>query len=129
MLSNAGLSKYFWAEALAYACYLVNRLSSSAIGGKTPLEAWSEKIAQDYDLLRVFGCPAYYHVKKDKLEPRAKKGVFVGFKKGIKDYKIWDPKNKKFILSRDVTFDEALVVKTTNSQQVESEKPKEYCSR
>jgi len=23
MLSNAGLSKYFWAEALAYACYLV----------------------------------------------------------------------------------------------------------
>ena len=63
MLSNAGLSKKFWAKALAYACYLVNRLSSSAIGGKTPLEAWSEKAAADYDLLRVFGCPAYYHVK------------------------------------------------------------------
>ena len=26
MLSNASLSKKFWAEALAYACYLVNRL-------------------------------------------------------------------------------------------------------
>ena len=38
MLSNAGLPKNFWAEALAYACYLVNRLPSSAIGGKTPLE-------------------------------------------------------------------------------------------
>ena len=34
ILSNAGLSKNFWAEALAYACYLVNRFPSSAIGGK-----------------------------------------------------------------------------------------------
>jgi len=59
-------------------------LSSSTIGGKTPLEAWSEKIAQNYDLLRVFGCPTYYHVKEDKLDPKAKKTVFVEFKKCIK---------------------------------------------
>jgi len=52
MLSNTGISKFFWAEALAYACHLVNRLLSSAIGGKTPLEVWSEKVAQDYDSLR-----------------------------------------------------------------------------
>jgi len=39
-----------------------------------------------------------------------------------KSNKIWDPKDKKFILSRDVTFDEALMVKPTNSQLVESEK-------
>jgi len=88
MLSNAGLSKNFWVEALAYACYLVNRLPSSAIGGKTPLKLWSEKAAQNYNSLRIFGCSAYYHVKEDKLDPRAKKRVFVGFKKGIKDYKI-----------------------------------------
>jgi len=60
----------------------------SAIGGKTPLEVWSRKAAQDYDSLWVFGCPAYYHVKEDMLDRRAKKGVFVGFKRGIKSYKI-----------------------------------------
>ena len=38
MLSNASLTKNFWVEALTYACYLVNRLPSSAIEGKTPLE-------------------------------------------------------------------------------------------
>jgi len=38
MLSNARLSKKFWAEDLAYACYLVNRLPLSTIGAKTPLE-------------------------------------------------------------------------------------------
>jgi len=50
--------------------------------------------------------------------------VFVGFKKGVKCYKTWDSKDNKFIVSRDVTFDEASIMKPTNSQQVESEKTK-----
>jgi len=58
------------------------------------LKVWSRKAAQNYDSLKVFGCPTYYHVKEDKLDPRAKKGVFVGFKKGVKGYRIWDPKDK-----------------------------------
>jgi len=58
------------------------------------------------------------------LDPRAKKDVFIGFKKGVKCYKIWDPKDKKFILSRDITFDEASMVKPTSYQLVESEKTK-----
>jgi len=45
------------------------------IGGKTPLEDWSEKASQKYDSLRVFGYPAYYHVEEDKLNLRVKKGV------------------------------------------------------
>jgi len=45
--------------------------------------------------------------------------VFIGFKKGEKGYKIWDPKDKKFILSRDVTFDEASMLKPIISQQAE----------
>ena len=65
------------------------------------------------------------HVKDDKLDPRAKKGVFVGFKRGIKGFKIWDPTDNKFILSRDVTFDEASLMKPMVSQQVETSKTKE----
>ena len=69
---------------MTYACHLVNRLSSSVIGGKTPLEVWSEKVAQDYDSIREFRCPTYYHVKKDKLDLKAIKCVIVVFKKGVK---------------------------------------------
>ena len=83
------------------------------------------KITQDYDSLQVFGCPAYYHVKEDKLDPRVKKGVFVGFKRGIKGYKIWNLMDKKFVFSRDVTFDETSMLKSTISQQMEIEKIKE----
>ena len=94
MYVNVGLPKKFWAETLAYACYLVNRLPLFVIGGKTPLKVWSEKATQDYDSLRVFGYPTYYHIKEDKLDPRMRKCVFVGFKKSVKGYKIWDPRIK-----------------------------------
>ena len=86
------------------------------IGGKTPLEVWSGKVSQDYDSLRVFSCPAYYRSEEDKLDPRTKKCVFVGFKRGINSYKIWDPKDRKFVLSIDVTFDKASMLKPTISQ-------------
>jgi len=40
----------------------------------------------------------------------------LGFKRGVKGYKIWDLKDKKTILSKDVTFDEASMMKFTDSQ-------------
>ena len=45
MLSNAELGREFWTEAVTYAQHLVNRLPSSTIDGKTPLEVWSGKLA------------------------------------------------------------------------------------
>ncbi|KAH9679290.1 retrovirus-related pol polyprotein from transposon TNT 1-94-like protein [Citrus sinensis] len=97
MLSNVGLDKKFWAEVVSYASHLVNRLPSAAIGGKTPMEMWSGKHAQDYDSLRIFGCPTYYHVKDGKLDHRARKAIFVGFKGGVKGFKLWDLEDKKFV--------------------------------
>ena len=59
LLSNASLDKSSWDEVLVYASYLMNMLSSTAIGGKTPLDIWSCGAAQRYNLLQVFRCPAY----------------------------------------------------------------------
>jgi len=84
------------------------------------VEAWSCRVAQDYGLLRIFDCPTYYHVKEDKLDPIVRQGVFVRFKKGVKSYKIWDPNDMKFILSKDVIFDEASMIKPADSHHVES---------
>ena len=107
MISNAGLTKDFWAEAINMACYIVNRAPSAALNFKTPEEVWSGTLA-DYSDLKIFGCPAYMHVNEGKLEPRAKKCIFLGYASGVKGYRLWcsDPKSPKFVISRDVTFDE-----------------------
>ena len=70
MLSNTGLGKQFWAETLEYTHHLINRLPSSAIGGKIPIEVWYGKPATNYDSLHIFGYSAYYHIKELKLDPR-----------------------------------------------------------
>jgi len=87
---------------------------------------WSGKTATDYDILCVFGCLAYYHVSDGKLEPRARKAVFLGFKRGVKEYKLWDSEDRKIVLSRDVTFDESSMVKTSSSQQLRVARPRRY---
>ena len=55
MISNARMSKCFWAEAAATACYLINRSPSIPLDKKTPIEVWSDTPA-DYSQLKVFGC-------------------------------------------------------------------------
>ena len=76
LLSIARLDKSFWVEALVYASHLMNCLSSTAIGGKTPLNIWSDGTAQHYSLLWVFESSVYFSAKDGKVNPRAKKFVF-----------------------------------------------------
>ncbi|KAG8472437.1 hypothetical protein CXB51_035357 [Gossypium anomalum] len=101
MLLNANLPKSFWAEAASTACFLINRSPSVAIEKKTPQEVWSGNPA-NYSDLKIFGCPAYAHVNNGKLEPRSIKCVFLGYKAGVKGYKLWCPENRKVVISRDV---------------------------
>ena len=59
------------------------------------------------------------------MNPRAKKFVFLGVKKNMKGYRLWDPESKKIVLSQHVTFDETSLLKYTVSQQVEKTKTKD----
>jgi hypothetical protein len=108
MLSGVRLGQELWAEAVSTACYLVNRSPSSALDDTTPHEVWSGK-KPSLQHLRVFGCDAYVHVPKEtrsKLDNKAEKCIFVGYKDGVKGYKLWNPETKKTIYSRDVVFRE-----------------------
>jgi hypothetical protein len=59
----------------------------------TPEEAFSGK-KPNVENLRIFGCPVYSHIPKDKrnkLEPSRKKGIFVGYSDSSKTYRIYIP--------------------------------------
>jgi hypothetical protein len=108
MLSGSELGQEFWVEAVGTTCYLVNRSPSSALDDKTPHEVWYGK-KPSLQHLRVFGCDAYVHVPKEnrsKLDKKAEKCIFIGYKYGVKGYKLWNPETKKTIYSRDVVFRE-----------------------
>jgi hypothetical protein len=116
---NAGLAKIFWADAVSMACYLINRSPRAALDGKVAEEVWTGNEV-DYSGLRVFGCPAYVHIpseERSKLDPKSRQCIFLGYGKGVKGYKFWDPTANKAVISRDVVFDENSMLKSTQGKE------------
>jgi hypothetical protein len=95
-------------KAASTVVYVQNRSSHAALGDKTPEEAFTgEKPKVGH--LRIFGCPVYIHVPKEKrmkMEPSEKKGTFVGYSETAKAYRIYVPGQRYIEVSKDVTFDE-----------------------
>ena len=87
MLSNSRLNRSFRAKAINTTCYLLNRSASTAIDFRTVIKVWSNKPAK-YLMLKVFGCSTYHHVSEGKLEPKAKKGVFICYRDEVKGFRI-----------------------------------------
>lgn len=107
---DAILPKSFWAEAVAYANYIQNRIPHSAIPGTMPYELWTVR-RPSVAHMRVFGSPAYAQIHKDirkKFEPKSRPCIFVGFTDGIKGYKLVHKQTRKVIHSRDVVFVEGV---------------------
>ncbi|CAH9089803.1 unnamed protein product [Cuscuta europaea] len=123
MLATSGLPKKFWGEAVNTATYLINRSPSVPLEGKCPESVFSKK-PLDLSNLKVFGCAAYVHQQTDKLDPRSKKCIFLGYPEGVKGYRIWDRNQSGFkvIISRNVVFNESdfpcLVKNVTDPQTV-----------
>jgi hypothetical protein len=42
---------------------------------------------------------------------------FLGYGKGVKGYKFWDPTANKVVISRDVVFDENSILKSTQGKE------------
>ena len=61
--------------------------------------------------MKYFGFLAYAHLNNGKLEPKSMKCIFLGYKSNVKGYKLWCPKTKILVISRDVIFDETSMIK------------------
>ena len=93
MLHDQDLPMHLWAEAARTIVYVQNRTPHRVLENKTLEEVFSSKKLEVIHL-RIFSCPVYIHIlkeKRTKLEPSGKKGIFVGYFESSKDYKIYFP--------------------------------------
>ena len=116
---DSGLPQTFWGEAVMTAEYLHNLTPTK---NKTPMELWNGK-KPSVRHLKSFGCLAYYKIdnnKRHKLDPKRKRGIFVGYSKQRKAYRVYDPDDKKIYETSDVIFDEeskGYITKDTRNDQ------------
>lgn len=91
------------------ATYLINRISTRSLLGKTPYEMLREK-KPNLTHLKVFRCIGYARneaVGSKKLDGRSRVLVHLGTEPGSKAYRLLEPSLRKIVVSRDVTFDES----------------------
>ena len=109
MLHSKDLPKMFWAEALATAVYIRNRVTCKSLGPElTPHHIW-EGYAPILKHIRIFGSLCWYAIPKkslQKLDARGREAIFVGYAEQSKAYKLLDKETHDVIISRDVIFDE-----------------------
>lgn len=107
MLSNANLGL-----KLVILQHLINKFLLTSIECMTPKEKWSDSPTK-YTNLKAFRCPAYAHMRQGKLEPRARKCIFLSYADKVKGYKLWysDSNSSKLPISRDVSFNESTLFK------------------
>ena len=94
--------------AVRHAVYLLNKLPTRALSGKTPFEVWYKK-KPDVSYVRVFGCLSHMKVPSSrtmKLDDPSKQVINMGKETGTKAYRLYDPKENKVYVNRDVTFEE-----------------------
>jgi hypothetical protein len=106
MLSGVGIIEEFYVETVNTAKYLLNVSPSSTLFDMNPHEVWSG-YKPLFSHLKLFGCDAFVHVPKEKrsnMDKKEVKCIFIGYKEGMKGYKLLDPPSIKKKYSRDVVF-------------------------
>jgi len=92
MLNSFILLKYFWAEAVNTACYVLNHIIIRPILKKTPYELFFGKIP-NISYFKVFGCKCFILNTKDnlgKFDSKSDEGIFFGYSSSSKAYRVFN---------------------------------------
>jgi len=106
LLFQSKLPPSFWSYAILHAVFLINRFPTPVLHNQSPYHVLFHKLP-DIQLFKVFGClcfasPLQSH--RSKLQPRARKSLFLGYKSGYKGYHLLDLSTREIFVSRHVAF-------------------------
>ncbi|WVZ13038.1 hypothetical protein V8G54_017568 [Vigna mungo] len=109
LLFQSHLPSVFWSFAIRHVFHLINRLPTPFLKNQSPYEIVFSK-TPDFNTLRVFDCLAFANTitsGRTKLDKRASKCIFLGFKSGVKGFLLYDMTTQQLLLSRNVIFYES----------------------
>ncbi|UYV80016.1 hypothetical protein LAZ67_18001431, partial [Cordylochernes scorpioides] len=113
-VNSCNLPTASWAELTNTAAYLRNRVTNRHNEEKTPFELWFGK-RPALQHLRAIGCETFVHVPKQrrnsKLQPRATKGILVGYSLQGRGWRIWIPEKRQVVESRNCVFNKEILYK------------------
>jgi hypothetical protein len=116
MLNEHSLPKYFWAEAVNTACYIINRVVIRSQLEKTPYELWKGR-TPNIGYFKVFGCKCFILNDKDnlgKFHAKSDGGIFLGYSMNSKAYRVYNKRSLTIEESMHVVFDEVDSLKPKN---------------
>ena len=113
MLNEHSLPKYFWAEAVNTACYVMNRVLVRPLLTKTPYELWNNK-KPNVSYFKVFGCKCFILNEKDnlgKFDAKSDEGIFLGYSSVSKALRIFNKRTLIIEESIHVVFNEIFEIR------------------
>nr|GFA80948.1 retrovirus-related Pol polyprotein from transposon TNT 1-94 [Tanacetum cinerariifolium] len=108
MLSAAKVPLFFWAEAIATACFTQNRSLVIPHHEKTPyhiINDWKPSVK----FFHIFGSVCYivrYRENLDKMKEKGDECIFVGYYNQSKAYRVFNKRTRVIMESIHVNFDE-----------------------
>ena len=96
------------AYAFQTTSYLINRQPTPLLHNKSPFEAGFHQrpIYLKFKKLSCLCYPLTRPYNSNKMEPKSKASIFLGYSSAQNAYKYFDPHLQKFFISHHVLFDE-----------------------
>ncbi|UYV77384.1 hypothetical protein LAZ67_15000806 [Cordylochernes scorpioides] len=106
--ASSGLIQATVQEAVNTAAYLYNLTPTTNDPDTTPMEKWKGKKPSVSHIMR-FGCEVFYKLEnhqRHKLEAKSKRGIFVGYSRCRRAYRVFDITARVILETADIHFRE-----------------------
>jgi len=125
IMFQSNLPRAFWSFAVVHVVHLINRLPSPVIQNNCPYKLLYNCVPNLSDI-KVFGCLCFASTleqNRSKLDPKARKCIFLGYKQGTKGYIVMDVHSRETFVSKNVIFYETYFydLKERNEQVIAEE--------
>jgi len=109
------IPQFLWMESINTTTFLINHSPTIVNPQVTPFQCLFSKVP-DLSLLHVFRSKVYIWIEKnqhEKLDAKAKLGLFVGYDDYTKGFQVWISNNRKLIISQNVRFNKSSILNKT----------------